>query len=1086
MEAYFMRLGVQGAHKEEMDKTTWDEVCAQVRKWDAAQRQSLVARALGKAKMELIDEEERIMRKQVRDMIQRSERAYAALFDAMPAELQPQVEHIPGGYAYGLWRWLENKFQSTEVDTVNDLIQTWMELKMEENETFDAYRARVVRIHTLLVQAKEKPSTRQYAYKLLDKLQPRYKQAVLALKASGKLAIDDANNKQPNWDEIAAFVNAHERDVLRLEGETAEGEAASVMAARVASPREEGAGGNKQKQGERYFDGECFFCGKRGHRKSECRAMKRRQAAEENAPSPGAPRVQHGQASMVKTANRYEPISGSDAEEENNVRAPYARALMAAHTPTHTPTWAERFQTHHKERALVAGNATGAAQQPRPLRRLIRPGEQRHNANPTDAVAPQLQPQRRIAAKSVKAAAPVDAKQQRDLGKQLADDSAGVDSMCSVHVSGNRKVLHNLRRCEPISVQVADGAWVRTDQCGTMELRVANADRTKEIKITLQKVYFNERFSANLLSWGVLRENGYELHSTSDGTHIITPGGNKIRCSTRGRVTVLHPARQYGQRQPERAFGAIAQPKTRCADDLVRLHEKLGHAGFDRLIKIIKGGNTLDIAPLCCDDSLLQDARRRVLECVACTRGKGTRTPFGHAGLDHGNGTAEVLHMDSFEVNSPDPSVEKKYGVTIKDPYSGARWMVDAATKGVIAQRVIDTIKEVQVQHNKRVRRVYTDGGSEFRGVEHWCKQQGITFTPAPPRTPQLDGIAERDVRTVKDAARTLLQHANLPAATISPPVEWWKHAMNHFICVWNRTHIAPATGVTPYETVRGQRPSIKHFGVFGCDVWCHVQRQHRTTFDPKMEPGVYLGHDTRHNCAKVFLLESRKIIATRDVEFREHSFRHAAAVSSDQSWERMQYIVQGGYHAEEVLATYAPEQETDATAHSRAPQGVSKPSEDSDSQRDERKYSDLTSEPDPETTDGIEKFTVEQLLAKRIVNHQPEYLVKWQGYPEEQATWQRGKQLREDGCQESIDTFEEKCKAELAVVTATAARHAPLQAPEPSRVQTRSRISTKAVHWTDEEEDDSSPIVNMVMGAIGLPPPHHRKQPLNAEEEEY
>ena len=38
-------------------------------------------------------------------------------------------------------------------------------------------------LKALLEHAKEPPSARMYAFMLLDRLQPRYKQAVLALKA---------------------------------------------------------------------------------------------------------------------------------------------------------------------------------------------------------------------------------------------------------------------------------------------------------------------------------------------------------------------------------------------------------------------------------------------------------------------------------------------------------------------------------------------------------------------------------------------------------------------------------------------------------------------------------------------------------------------------------------------------------------------------------------------------------------------------------------------------------------------------------------------------------------------------------------
>jgi len=225
MEAFFMEIGVEDVCARAMTKETWDKIVSEVQKWENEQQDADLASITGEeaVKLEALHPEEKDRRKRVRELVQRAKKAYAALFKALPLELQPQVAHIPSGFAYGLWKWLQDKYQSTQTDAVNTLIQTWMKLRMEENESFDSYRARVNSVYTLLVAADEKPSARVYAYKLLDELTPRFNQAVLALKASGKLNVTVTVNPQtkvktetgPNWDEIAAFINAHEREVLR-------------------------------------------------------------------------------------------------------------------------------------------------------------------------------------------------------------------------------------------------------------------------------------------------------------------------------------------------------------------------------------------------------------------------------------------------------------------------------------------------------------------------------------------------------------------------------------------------------------------------------------------------------------------------------------------------------------------------------------------------------------------------------------------------------------------------------------------------------------------------------------------------------
>ena len=236
IEVFFMRIGVQSAVLKETPK--WKELCALVKQWDDERDEQLINMALGMGGhattgsataassgdhktavvQDSTESNKTTMRQNVKELVNRSQRAYAALFEAIPEELRTQVAHIPVGYAYGLWKWLEDKFQSTKEDSVNDLIKQWMELSQDESESFDIYKARVNKIFTLLETAKEKPSDRQYSYTLLDKLQPRYKVAVLALKAGDKL-------KEPskiNWEDITAFINSHERSEQHLGGDEIE------------------------------------------------------------------------------------------------------------------------------------------------------------------------------------------------------------------------------------------------------------------------------------------------------------------------------------------------------------------------------------------------------------------------------------------------------------------------------------------------------------------------------------------------------------------------------------------------------------------------------------------------------------------------------------------------------------------------------------------------------------------------------------------------------------------------------------------------------------------------------------------------
>src|SRR6185437_2245339 len=89
--------------------------------------------------------------------------------------------------------------------------------------------------------------------------------------------------------------------------------------------------------------------------------------------------------------------------------------------------------------------------------------------------------------------------------------------------------------------------------------------------------------------------------------------------------------------------------------------------------------------------------------------------------------------------------------------------------------------------------------------------------------------------------------------------------------------------------------PSVKHISVFGCDAYYHVPKEQRDTFSAKMLPGIYLGHNHIQNCAVIYDLRTGKEVLTRDVEYLDRRFTHAAALVA--GGEQLQNVLSGaGY----------------------------------------------------------------------------------------------------------------------------------------------------------------------------------------------
>ncbi len=466
------------------------------------------------------------------------------------------------------------------------------------------------------------------------------------------------------------------------------------------------------------------------------------------------------------------------------------------------------------------------------------------------------------------------------LDDALTKKAWGVDTMASVCISGNRDCFATLRKVPAVQIKTADGSIVTAVHSGTVALRIT-LDDGRNVKILVDNVLYHERFTANLLSCERLTKMlGWEYHSNKEETYMLTPGRNRVTLSHKGRISVLLGA------SPERVYAALT-PGAGVRDDvptveaLVRLHERLGHMPFNQLIQLLREGSVDGLGKVTLNSRDIDSARLQVRECRACIRGKQTRTQFDHRGVEKGNRPAEIVHMDTYVVkcSGADGQPMQQYGLSIMDTFTREGWHARVFRKDQVADAVIAQLRLIERHTGQRVKRIHSDGGSEFMNqtLKNWLAKEGIVIRPSPPHTQQLNGVAERSIRTFKDAGRTLMLHAHAPT--------WlWHEAIGHAVWISNRTKVASGTRKTPYELGTGRLPCLKErkIGVWGCDCFVHQRKELRDgAMAAKSEPGIYLGHSEETNAPTVLMLRTGKRVVTRDVRFLNSSFAHMRALKA-------------------------------------------------------------------------------------------------------------------------------------------------------------------------------------------------------------
>ena len=116
-----------------------------------------------------------------------------------------------------------------------------------------------------------------------------------------------------------------------------------------------------------------------------------------------------------------------------------------------------------------------------------------------------------------------------------------------------------------------------------------------------------------------------------------------------------------------------------------------------------------------------------------------------------------------------------------------------------------------------RICSILIDHGREFDNniFPEFCRDKGINHKFASPRTPKQNGVAERKNKTLIEMARTMLVESQLPRT-------FWAKAINTSCYILNRVMVRPVLKKTSYELLKGKKPYVAYFRVFGSKVFIH------------------------------------------------------------------------------------------------------------------------------------------------------------------------------------------------------------------------------------------------------------------------
>ncbi|GJX40018.1 retrovirus-related pol polyprotein from transposon TNT 1-94 [Tanacetum coccineum] len=285
-------------------------------------------------------------------------------------------------------------------------------------------------------------------------------------------------------------------------------------------------------------------------------------------------------------------------------------------------------------------------------------------------------------------------------------------------------------------------------------------------------------------------------------------------------------------------------------------HRRLGHANM-RLIQSLASKELVRNLPKLKFDQHF---------CDACKMGKQAHVSHKAKNIVSTTRCLELLHMDLFGPSAVRSYGGNRYTLVIVDDYSRYTWTRFLKDKTEAFDQFEIFSRQIQNQLGCSIVSIRTDHGREFDNevqFGEFCNANGITHNFSAPRTPQSNGVVERKNRTLQEMSRTMLNEQSLPQ-------KFWCNAVDTSTYILNRILIRAILGKTPYELLRGRKPTLDYFRVFGSKCFILNTKDYLTKFDPKSYEGVFLGYSQNSKAYIILNKHTRKVKESLNVTFDE------------------------------------------------------------------------------------------------------------------------------------------------------------------------------------------------------------------------
>lgn len=382
-----------------------------------------------------------------------------------------------------------------------------------------------------------------------------------------------------------------------------------------------------------------------------------------------------------------------------------------------------------------------------------------------------------------------------EITKSISDcDAWFLDSGASDHMSNKIKWFIDYEKfASPKMVRVGNGELIPAYGKGNINISAYNSK--KWIDKHLTDVLYLPEIHLNLFSMSRTLEKGFTLESDEHKCELKRNGDVVAVGERQVRLYKMLFKVIVSSHAGEKAFAHAAVGK----ESLKKWHERLCHQNADYVRKFLRN-NGIDFV----DESFV---------CEACIYGKHHRSSFSLR-QEKSTECGRINHADVCGPMQNTSIGGSRCFVLFKDDFSHFRYVCFMKKKSEVCDHFKHFVKMVDTQNNFVVKIFRSDNGTEFckQNMAKFMSERGIIHQKSIAYTPEQNGCAEREMRTIVEAARSMIHSQNLS-------LELWAEAVNTAVYVLNATGTSTVVDQTPHELWHCKKANVDRLKSFGVDV---------------------------------------------------------------------------------------------------------------------------------------------------------------------------------------------------------------------------------------------------------------------------